>query len=162
MEKGVLKNFVLTRQPMRGFQNTNGHARLPGNFGARAAAVSNLFIQSTEASPAAQLRRKLIDICKQRDKPYGIIVRKLDFPSSAAVDEVRRILSGAAGGTHPVSLPILVYRVYADGREELIRGVRFRGRQRAFLQGHHRGGKRLQRVRLPREWRALRGNGRGR
>jgi hypothetical protein len=127
VEKGVLKNFLLTRQPVRGFQNTNGRARLPGNFGARSASISNLFIQTTEATPTAELRQKLIDICKQRDKPYGIIVRKLDFPSSASVEEVRRILSGAAGGGHPVSLPILIYKVYVDGHEELIRGVRFRG-----------------------------------
>jgi predicted Zn-dependent protease len=127
VDKGVLKNFLLTRQPIRGFQNTNGRARLPGSFGARAASFSNLFIQSADATPAPELRQKLIDICKQRDKPYGIVVRKLDFPSSASLEEVRRILSGAAGGTHPVSLPVLVYKVYADGHEELIRGVRLRG-----------------------------------
>lgn len=127
VEKGVLKNFLLTRQPVRGFPDTNGRARLPGNFGARSAALSNLFIQTTDPTPAAELRQKLIDICKQRDKPYGIIVRKFDFPSSASVDEVRRILSGASSGSRPLSLPVLVYRVYPDGHEELIRGVRFRG-----------------------------------
>ncbi len=128
VQKGVLKDFVLTRQPVRGFLNTNGRARLPGAFGARSAAISNLFVQSSETSSVAQLRQKMIDICKQRGKPYGIIVRKMDFPSSASVDEARRILSGAGqGGSHPVSLPILVYRIYVDGHEELIRGVRFRG-----------------------------------
>ena len=30
VEKGVLKNFLLTRQPMRGFNASNGRARLPG------------------------------------------------------------------------------------------------------------------------------------
>ncbi|MCU1258711.1 MAG: peptidase modulator of gyrase, partial [Bryobacterales bacterium] len=127
VEKGVLKNYLLTRQPVRGFLDTNGRARLPGNFGARSAALSNLFIQNTEPTPTSELRQKLIDICKQRDKPYGIIVRKFDFPSSASVDEVRRILSGASSGARPLSLPVLVYRVYTDGHEELIRGVRFRG-----------------------------------
>ena len=81
VEKGVLKNFVLTRQPIRGFQNTNGRARLPWKFwGEERRRVSNLFVQSSEAVSPAQLRQKLVDICKQRDKPYGIIVRKLDFP----------------------------------------------------------------------------------
>jgi hypothetical protein len=32
-----------------------------------------------------------------------------------------------SGSDRPVSLPILVYRVYPDGREELVRGLRFRG-----------------------------------
>ncbi len=127
VEKGVLKNFLLTRQPVRGFQKTNGRARLSGNFGARSAALSNLFIQSSDSTPVADLRRKLIDICKQRDKPWGIVIRRMDFPSSASIDEVRRILSGAQGGGHPVSLPVMIYRVYTDGHEELIRGVRLRG-----------------------------------
>ncbi|MDQ2899606.1 MAG: metallopeptidase TldD-related protein, partial [Acidobacteriota bacterium] len=129
VEKGVLKNFLLTRQPMRGFGTSNGRARLPGNFGANTAAASTLFVRSTEAIPLAQMKKKLMDICQQRNKPYGMLVRKMDFPSSASNEEVRRILSGAgqSGGSRPVSLPVLVYRVYPDGREELVRGLRFRG-----------------------------------
>ena len=50
----------------------------------------------------------------------------MDFPSSAGLDEVRRLLAGQQGG-RPVSLPILVYKVYLDGHEELVRGMRFRG-----------------------------------
>ena len=127
VEKGVLKNFVLTRRPVRGFPETNGRARLPGAFGGHAAAVSNLFIEATTTSAPADLKQQLIDICKKRDKPYGILVRKMDFPSSAGLDEARRILSGANQSAHPVSLPLLIYRIYPDGREELVRGLRFRG-----------------------------------
>jgi len=50
----------------------------------------------------------------------------LDYPSSASVDELRR-LAQSGGNTRPVSLPLLVYRVYPDGREELVRSLRFRG-----------------------------------
>ena len=35
IEKGVLKNYLLTRQPVRGYEGSNGRARLPGNFGAQ-------------------------------------------------------------------------------------------------------------------------------
>jgi TldD protein len=128
VEKGVLQNFLLTRQPVRGFDRSNGHARLAGAFGAKTATIGNLFISASETSTVPELKRKLIDFCKQRDKPYGIVVRKMDFPSSATVEEARRILSGAgSGGGHTVSIPLLVYRVYPDGREELVRGMRFRG-----------------------------------
>jgi len=127
IEKGVLKGFLLTRQPVRGFERSNGRARMPGNYGASAAGISNLFVSSSEVTPAAELKRTLIDLCKTRDKPYGIIVRKMDFPSSASLDEVRRLISGSQGTTRPVSIPILVYKVYPDGREELVRGLRFRG-----------------------------------
>ena len=34
--------------------------------------------------------KKLIDLIQQRDLPYGLIVRKMDFPSSAALDEARK------------------------------------------------------------------------
>jgi hypothetical protein len=130
VEKGKLQNLLLTRQPVKGFDASNGHARLPGGSGARTAAFSNLFVRSSESVKNEELKKRLIEMCKQRNKPYGIIVRKMDYPSSAAVDEVRRIMTGIAqsgGSSKPVSIPILVYRVYPDGKEELVRGLRFRG-----------------------------------
>ena len=128
VEKGVLKNFLATRQPVRGAETSNGRARLPGSFGAKTPSFSNLFARASETVTSAQLRQKLIELCRQRNKPYGIIVRKMDFPSSASFEELRRLLTGMAqSAARPVSLPILVYRLYPDGREELIRGLRFRG-----------------------------------
>jgi hypothetical protein len=127
IEKGVLKGFLLTRQPVRGIEGSNGRARMPGSYGAGAAGIGNLFIGSSETTPAAELKQKLMELCRTRDKPYGIIVRKMDFPSSASLEEARRVLSGAQGSTRPVSIPILVYKVYPDGREEMVRGLRFRG-----------------------------------
>jgi hypothetical protein len=126
IEKGALKAYLLTRQPVRGFEGSNGHARMPGNYGAATASVSNLFVNASNPVPAADLKKKLIELIQARMKPYGIIVRKMDFPSAASIDEVRRLLQGGQGG-RPISLPLLVYRVYPDGREELIRAVRFRG-----------------------------------
>jgi hypothetical protein len=67
-------------------------------------------------------------MCRQRNKPYAVIVRRMDFPSSASLDEVRRLLSNAGQSAgHAVSAPALAYKVYPDGREELVRGLRFRG-----------------------------------
>ncbi len=126
IEKGVLKNYLLTRQPVRGFEGSNGRARLPGGFGSNSATISNLFVSTTDAVPVSELKKRLIELCRTRNKPYGIIVRKMDFPSTASLDEARRLLGGQQGGK-PVSLPILVYKVYVDGHEELVRGMRFRG-----------------------------------
>ncbi len=127
VEKGVLKNYLLTRQPVHGFSVSNGRARLPGGFGASTPSLSNLFVSASESVPAADLKKKLIDLCQMRGKPYGILIRKMDFPSSASIEEARRLLSASAGSSRPVSAPILAYRVYPDGREELVRGLRFRG-----------------------------------
>jgi TldD protein len=130
VEKGILKSFLMTRQPLRNASGSNGHARLAGAYGARGAAISNLFVKAAEAKPAAQLRAQLIELCKQQNKPYGIVIRKLDYPASGSFREMQNIFAGAAqggGGSRPVSPPLLAYRLYPDGREELVRGLRFRG-----------------------------------
>jgi len=131
VEKGVLKNFLLTRTPIKvKLDVSNGAARLPGPYGAAGAGLGNLFVHAATTAPLADLKTKLIALCAERQKPYGILVRSIDFPTAAPADEVQRFLAAmerSGGGSRPVPLPVLVYRVYPDGREELIRGVRFRG-----------------------------------
>jgi TldD protein len=131
VEKGVLKAFLLTRTPVfKGFESSNGHARMPGRFGAKAPAFGNLFVRASATIPSADMKKKLMELCQQRNKPYGILIRKMDYPSSASLDELRRTATAMAqsgGNTRPVSLPLLVYRLYPDGKEELVRSVRFRG-----------------------------------
>jgi hypothetical protein len=59
-----------------------------------------------------------------------MLVRKLDYPFSAGRNELQALAQSGAqsgGSVRPISPPVLVYRVYADGREELVRGLRFRG-----------------------------------
>jgi predicted Zn-dependent protease len=131
VEKGVLKNFFLTRTPViKGFNASNGRARMPGNFGSRAPGFGNMFVRASQTMPAGDMKKKLIELCQQRNKPYGMLVRKIDYPSSASVDEFRRLATAAAqsgASSRLVSEPLLLYRIYPDGREELVRNVRFRG-----------------------------------
>lgn len=121
VEKGVLKGYLLTRQPVRGFEGSNGRARLPGQ-----AAMSNLFVTSSDVTPARELKKKLLELVQLRGLSYGVIVRRMDFPSAGGVEQARRAISAAQGGK-PVSSPVLVYKAFPDGREELVRGLRFRG-----------------------------------
>jgi len=115
VEKGVLKTFLLTRTPVfKDFPGSNGHARFTGSFGDQAPGFGNLFIRASQTAPEAGLKQKLMDMCKERNKPYGILIRKLDSPGSAA-------------GAHAVASPLLAYRVYPDGREELVRSLQFHG-----------------------------------
>jgi TldD protein len=130
IEKGVLKSFLLSRQPVKGFAASNGHARLLGNFGVYNATIGNLFIKASQTMPLPDLRKQLIDLCKKRGKPYGILIRKLDYPSSMSIPEFQALATGSmqgGGGSRPLSPPVLAYRVYPDGHEELVRGLRFRG-----------------------------------
>lgn len=130
IEKGLLKSFLTTRTPVRNFPSSNGHARLPGNFGARSAAIGNLFIKTSESMPITDLKTQLISMTRTLDKPYGLLVRKLDYPYSGTAAELQALAQAnaqAGGAARPVSPPLLIYRVYPDGREELVRGMRFRG-----------------------------------
>lgn len=124
VEKGNFKNYLATRIPTRENKVSNGHARLPGSFGGYLASSSNLFIKSDEPVPTAEMKQKLIEMIKQRNKPYGMLIRKLDFPSTASFEELRGLVGGLS--SRPAPLPLLAYRVYPDGREELVRGLRFR------------------------------------
>lgn len=129
VEKGVLKGLMTSRQPVRGMSETNGHGRLPGQFGVKTARISNLFVKSAKFESDEQLKARLIDMIRQQGKPYGMLVRRMDFPSSGSADELRRIAARAGrsgGGGYPVSTPLLLFRVFPDGREELVRGLRFR------------------------------------
>lgn len=129
VEKGILKSYLTTRQPVKGVEGSNGHARLPGAFGARTARAGNLFVEAAETVPDAQLKQRLVDMVKQQGKPYGLLIRRMDYPSLASGSSVRemalkQVRSG--GGMHLFSAPLLAYRLYADGREELVRGLRFK------------------------------------
>ena len=126
VEKGVLKDFLRSRQPVRGYNDSNGRGRIPANFGAELPVPTNLIVKARETSSVAELKKKLLDLMQQRGMPYGIIVRKMDFPSSASLDEARKLIASAGSGK-AVSSPLYVYRLYPDGREELVRGQRFRG-----------------------------------
>ena len=48
IEKGKLKNVPPHPSAGRGFRRSNGRARVPGAYGANAAAISNLFVSASE------------------------------------------------------------------------------------------------------------------
>jgi len=129
VEQGTLKTLLYTRQPVRGHEGSNGRGRMPGAFGHAAALPTNLLVQAKGGVPAAELKKKLIELVQQRRKPYGILVRRLDYPSSAGIVELRRLANAmqGSGSSKPFSSPLEIFRVYPDGREEPVRGVRFRG-----------------------------------
>jgi TldD protein len=114
VENGVLKSFLMTRSPIEGFAHSNGHARAqPGKL--PVARQSNLVVVAKKTVPVDSLRTLLIAECNRAGKPYGLWFREVEGGFTLT------------GRTIPNAfnvLPILVYRVYADGRpDELVRGV---------------------------------------
>jgi TldD protein len=114
VEHGVLKNFLMGRSPIEGFPHSNGHGRAePGKL--PEARQSNLVVVVEQTVPDDSLRTMLIAECKKQDKPYGLWFKEVEGGFTLT------------GRTIPNAfnvLPILVYRVYPDGRpDELVRGV---------------------------------------
>jgi TldD protein len=130
IEQGVLKEYLRSRLPIKGFQDSTGHGRLLAGFGANLPVMGNLFIRARQTKKLDALKQQLIATIQQRNKPYGILIRKLDYPSTASHSELQAMITAmvqSGGGGRPVPYPTLVYKIYPDGREELVRGLRFRG-----------------------------------
>lgn len=127
VENGVFKGFLLTREPVRDTDRSNGHARLPGAFGTNLPTVGNLFVQAGTTVSEAQLKAQLLDKVKSGGLKYGLLVRRIDFPSTSSLEELEGQARQAqkSGYTRTLTQPLLVYRVWPDGREELVRGLRF-------------------------------------
>jgi hypothetical protein len=74
------------------------------------------------------MKSKLLAMVKAASLKYGLVVRRLDFPSTASLEELQSMgrQLQKSGYARTLNSPLLVYRVYPDGREELVRGLRFR------------------------------------
>jgi TldD protein len=103
IENGVLKTFLLGRDPIRDVPESNGHGRAaaatpPGP------SLGTLILKSSQSLTPEDLRKKMIDLLRQQGKPYGYLVKTFG----------------------PGFSPRLLYRVWEkDGREELVRGAVF-------------------------------------
>jgi hypothetical protein len=128
VEKGTLKSFLLSRQPVKEYNASNGHGRLPGKYGAELPVIGNLFIRVEQPTPESGMKTRLLQQVKAAGLKYGILVRRLDFPSTASSEELQGMVREMrnSGYARTLTPPLLAYRVYPDGREELVRGVRFK------------------------------------
>lgn len=114
VEKGVLRNFLMSRSPLVGFANSNGHGRRQVGYNP-VARQGSLIVRSAKTMTNAQLRMALIAEIKKQGKPFGLLI---DDIAGGFTNTVR----GAPQAFQV--LPLIVFKVYADGRsDELVRGV---------------------------------------
>jgi hypothetical protein len=77
--------------------------------------MGNLIVESSRTVPYVRLREMLVEECRKQKKPYGLI---FDDISGGFTQ------TGREGPQAFKVLPLLVTRVYADGRpDEVVRGV---------------------------------------
>ena len=114
VEKGVLKTFLMSRSPLAGFPQSNGHGRAQaGN--SPVSRQSNLLVESTRSVPYDTLMARLKQEIKAQGKPFGLLFDNIEGGFT---------FTGRAIPNAFTVLPTMVYRIYPDGRPpELVRGV---------------------------------------
>ena len=112
---GVLRSFLMSRVPLDGFPESNGHGR--ASFGNDPVSrQSNLVVETKAPNTDAQLRQMLRREAKKQGKEYGYFFRTVTSGYT---------MTGEGGSINSFNVtPVEVYRVFVDGRpDELVRGV---------------------------------------
>jgi predicted Zn-dependent protease len=124
IQDGILKNFLTSRMPIKGFEKSNGHGRnQPGLM--PTGRQGNLIVTSSQAVPEKELRQMLIDETKKQGKPYGLYFDDIQGGFTLTTRSLPQAFQ---------VLPVIVYKVYTDGRpDELVRGVDIVGTPLAAL-----------------------------
>jgi predicted Zn-dependent protease len=114
VENGVLKNFLLSRSPVAGFEESNGHGRKQPGYKA-VGRQGNLIVKASTAVPMEKLREMLIAEAKTQGKQFGLLFDDISGGFT---------LTGRDSPQSFQVTPIMVYRIYVDGRpDELVRGA---------------------------------------
>ena len=124
IKDGVLQEFLMSRMPIASFSTSNGHGRAqPGKM--PTGRQGNLIVTSSKTESDAELRKQFIQEIKKQGKPYGLYFADI----SSGFTLTQRVTPQAFQ-----VIPLLVYRVYPDGRpDELVRGVSIVGTPQAAL-----------------------------
>lgn len=126
VKDGTLKTLLTSRTPSQKGQTSNGHARRTADGGAFHGSATNLFVLGKGAVPRKALEQKLISAARGEGLKYGLVIRRFDDAAITAAPEFsRRELVQMIKSTDQQLPPptVLAYRVYPNGKEELVRGV---------------------------------------
>ena len=120
VKKGYLQTLLSDRTPIKRIEESNGHCKgcVP--------MASNIKIDADKKYQASEkeLKSQLLKLCKQRDLKYGLVVKKVQNSNVYNSQHYRvgsgKLEYGRFGSG--ILMPVEVYKLYPDGREELIRG----------------------------------------
>jgi len=140
---GRLVGMTMSRVPTRRFAESNGHGR--GAGGRTQAAIGCLYVEAGDAMSPAELKEALIEAALDQDLIYGVRVSSIGrggggggaggfagrFPGGGGRGGAGGF--GRGGGGSAMGDPVAIYKVYADGREELVRSCEFGELDVSFL-----------------------------
>jgi TldD protein len=115
VKDGILKNFLMSRTPIKNFPISNGHGRRAIWGYDVVSRMGNTIVEIANPVSYKRLREMLIEECRKQGKNYGFIF-----------DDISGGFTFTGRGS-PQSfkvLPLLVHKVYIDGKpDEIVRGV---------------------------------------
>lgn len=143
VKDGKLVALPMSRKPTKEIKKSNGHGRF--FQGIARSFISNLIVRNEKTTE--DLEKGLINLCKDKSLEYGIVITQLT-PSLPKTDEemVEEIYSYFGGGKSEIPIldaPFIAYKLYTDGRKELIKGLKFEGITPSVLKDIIAVGKRM-------------------
>lgn len=129
IKDGKLEQLLMSRTPSKKTQKSNGHARLSMPGGVFRGSTTNLVVSAKGGKPRKALVKDLLARVRAEGLPYGIIIRQFDDAALTANPDMSRLeliqlLRSLDQDAPPIST--VAYRVYPNGREELIRGAQLK------------------------------------
>jgi len=118
VERGVLRNYLKSRTPVKGSLTSNGHGRSEGTQDP-IGRMGNTIVQSDRRVPYAKLKELLLAEVKRQKKAFGLIIADISGGQTNTTTYDFQAFKG---------MPRIVYKVDANtGKETLVRGVEFVG-----------------------------------
>ena len=110
---GVLREFLMSRTPITGFSRSNGHGRKQPGF-APVSRQSNLLVEVDDPLSSEALRDLLVSRLKAEGKEFGLLFEDVQGGFTFTGRGIPNAFN---------VMPVMVYRIYTDGRQVLVRGV---------------------------------------
>ena len=124
VDRGKLVGFLMGRNPIPGFGHSNGHGRHSPGL-PPVARQGNLVVEASRSVPYTELEKMLLEEVKKQKRPYGMVFTDISggFTNTSAF----------APQAFKVN-PVMAYRIYPDGKKELVRGIDISGTPLVALQ----------------------------
>jgi TldD protein len=129
VKDGTLIAMLTSRTPSEKDATSNGHARRTAPGGIFHGSATNLILSAKKGLAHKALVKKLLEEAKAQGKPYALIVRRFDDPAVTSSPDLTKREMVQLYKSADVEMPppvLLAYKVYPDGKEELVRGAQFR------------------------------------
>lgn len=112
VERGILRDLLMSRSPTRERKLSNGHGR-GGFFAPATAVIGNLFITPASTMSIEKMKRRLREEAKSFGLSHGILIRRIAEERNRSPDDL-------------LARPVLVYEVDVEtGEERLVRDAVF-------------------------------------